>query len=190
MDGHSFSNGQSRTHAALHLDLSPPPHPPFPSSQAPEPPHMQLSRINAFTGEFTRVLTWAPNSDEVVFAAASVIVAMRVGGGGGSGSGSATTATAADSDGAHHPQRFFFGHTAHVCAFAFDHEGGILASVQEGKQAVVRVWDFRTGLCAAVLNGEGGSARRERKYLGGQEGMADGVGRVEQKAGQVGWGKA
>jgi len=51
-------------------------------------------------------------------------------------------------------QRFFLGHTAHVMALAFDAEGLLMASVQDGKAAVVRLWDFRTGLCVAVLNGE------------------------------------
>jgi hypothetical protein len=125
----------------------PPPAPPLPHQQAwqavedlqpapafpPPEPELTLVRINAFTGEFTRVLAWAPHSDELVFAAASAIVAMRA-------DGSA--------------QRFLLGHTAHVCGLAFDAEGALLASVQEGRQAIVRVWDFRSGACAAILNGE------------------------------------
>ncbi|GAX72875.1 hypothetical protein CEUSTIGMA_g330.t1 [Chlamydomonas eustigma] len=96
---------------------------------------LTLKRIHTFTGQYTRVLAWAPNSEELVFAAASVVVAMKT-------------------DGS--TQRFFFGHTAHVCAFAFDFEGTVMASVQEGKQAVVRVWDYHSGVCAAVLNAHAG----------------------------------
>ncbi len=51
-------------------------------------------------------------------------------------------------------QRFFMGHTAHVVCVAFDGEGSLMASAQEGKQALVRVWDFRTTQCLAILNGE------------------------------------
>lgn len=39
-------------------------------------PFLQLERVTGFTGEFSRVLKWAPNREEVVFSAASVIVAM------------------------------------------------------------------------------------------------------------------
>ncbi|KAG1677552.1 hypothetical protein FOA52_014450 [Chlamydomonas sp. UWO 241] len=107
--------------------------PPIVSSQFDAvPPAMTLERINNFTGEFTQVLAWAPGGrDELVFAAASTAIAMRA-------------------DGS--TQRFFFGHTAHVAGLAFDAAGGIMATIQEGKQAVVRVWDFDTGACAAVLN--------------------------------------
>ena len=104
-----------------------------PKPQASSPslePSLILERVNSFSGEFTRSLTWAPHSDEVVFIASAAIVAMK-------------------SDGS---QRFFLGHTAHVTSFAFDLEGHILASCQEGKQAIVRVWDFKSGVCAAVLN--------------------------------------
>lgn len=51
-------------------------------------------------------------------------------------------------------QRFFLGHTAHVVAIAFDAEGAVMATAQEGKQAVIRLWDFKRGTCVAILNGE------------------------------------
>lgn len=70
---------------------------------------------------------------QMVFTAGSAIVAMAAAAGG--------------------RQRFFLGHTAHVVALAFDGEGMLMASAQEGKVAVVRLWDFRAGLCVAVLNG-------------------------------------
>ena len=41
---------------------------------------MTLERVNAFSGEVPRSLLWAPNSDELVFAAASVVVAMKADG--------------------------------------------------------------------------------------------------------------
>ncbi|GFH18736.1 uncharacterized protein HaLaN_15587 [Haematococcus lacustris] len=84
-------------------------------------------------GEFARSLVWPPHSDELVFTASSVIVAM-----------------AAQAGGA---QRFFLGHTAPVVALAFDGEGRLMASAQDGRQAVIRVWDFRSRQCLAILNG-------------------------------------
>lgn len=38
-----------------------------------------------------------------------------------------------------------------MCALAFDAKGSLLASAQEGKHAVIRVWDFALGTCLAVL---------------------------------------
>ncbi|KAL6762256.1 WD40-repeat-containing domain protein, partial [Haematococcus lacustris] len=94
---------------------------------------LTLVRVNAFQGEFARSLVWPPHSDELVFTASSVIVAM-----------------AAQAGGA---QRFFLGHTAPVVALAFDGEGRLMASAQDGRQAVIRVWDFRSRQCLAILNG-------------------------------------
>ncbi len=84
-------------------------------------------------GEFTRTLLWVPRRDELVFAAGPALVVMSPGS---------------------PQQRHLLGHTAYVCAMAFDGEGGLMATAQEGKQAVVRVWDFATGRCLAVLCGE------------------------------------
>ncbi len=52
------------------------------------------------------------------------------------------------------PQRHFLGHTAHVCALALSADGALLASAQEGRTAVVRLWDWASGACLAVLCGE------------------------------------
>ena len=71
---------------------------------------------------------------QVVFSAGSVIIAMHAVASG--------------------RQRFFLGHTAHVVALAFDAEGCLLASAQEGRPAVVRLWDFASATCVAVLSGE------------------------------------
>ncbi|MEW5311102.1 MAG: hypothetical protein WDW38_002844 [Sanguina aurantia] len=72
-----------------------------------------------------------PRSEELVFAAASAVIAMT-------------------SDGT--SQRFFLGHTAQVVALSMDAAGVLLASAQEGRSAVVRLWDFRAGTCLTILN--------------------------------------
>lgn len=40
-------------------------------------PALTLVRVNAYTGEFVRTLVWPPHSEELVFTAGSVVVAMR-----------------------------------------------------------------------------------------------------------------
>lgn len=47
------------------------------------------------------------------------------------------------------------GHTAFVCALAVASDGRLLASCQEGKEAIVRLWDTANCACLAILNGEG-----------------------------------
>ncbi|MEW5300015.1 MAG: hypothetical protein WDW36_002979 [Sanguina aurantia] len=108
----------------------------WPSTQRMGPPLLpdpilSLHRINGFNGECVRLLRWAPRSEELVFAAASAVIAMT-------------------SDGT--SQRFFLGHTAQVVALSMDAAGVLLASAQEGRSAVVRLWDFRAGTCLTILN--------------------------------------
>jgi WD40 repeat protein len=50
--------------------------------------------------------------------------------------------------------RFLTGHTAPVCAMAFSGDGSLLATGQEGKGAAIRLWDYASGQCLAVLSGE------------------------------------
>jgi hypothetical protein len=42
-------------------------------------------------------------------------------------------------------QRFFVGHSAFVCCLALGGEGQLLATGQEGKAALIRLWGFRPG---------------------------------------------
>lgn len=39
-------------------------------------PFLKLERVTGFTGEFSRVLRWVPNREELLFSAASALVAM------------------------------------------------------------------------------------------------------------------
>ncbi|KAI8472679.1 MAG: hypothetical protein J3K34DRAFT_519551 [Monoraphidium minutum] len=131
-------------------------------------PYMQLERINGYTGEFTGTLLWCQATDEVVFAAASLVVAMPAPGGSGARpAGEDDTATAWGCDkgaavagdgwgpggigGGVGRQRLFVGHTAYVSCLALGGGGRLLASGQEGQQPVVRLWDFATGECLAIL---------------------------------------
>jgi hypothetical protein len=51
-------------------------------------------------------------------------------------------------------QRVLLGHTAYVARIAIGGEGRLLASGQEGRQPVVRLWDMESGECLAILCGK------------------------------------
>ncbi|KXZ51899.1 hypothetical protein GPECTOR_11g332 [Gonium pectorale] len=106
--------------------------------------------MNAYSGEFVRNLVWIPGSDEIAFAAASVVVLMSV---------SEGPAVPAASPGAEERpsarQRHLLGHTAYVCALAASSNGQLLASAQEGKEAIVRLWDVGSCACLSILNANG-----------------------------------
>jgi hypothetical protein len=64
---------------------------------------------------------------------------------------SPAAAAAAATDGASTPQQqqqrqhFFMGHTGFVCCMALGGQGTLLATGQEGKQPLIRLWDCSRG---------------------------------------------
>lgn len=48
------------------------------------------------------------------------------------------------------------GHTSNVCAMAFGKDGRLLATGQEGRTGLIRVWDFKSGNCLAIVCGHQG----------------------------------
>ncbi len=117
-------------------------------------PALELVRMNAYSGEFVRALVWVPGGEWVAFAAASVVVLMHVGATpGAAAAGLGVPPRLPQGAGR---QRHLLGHTAFVCALAVSADGGLLASAQEGKQALVRLWDVPSGACLAILNGKWG----------------------------------
>ncbi|GMH37358.1 hypothetical protein BSKO_05231 [Bryopsis sp. KO-2023] len=95
-------------------------------------PQMSVFRVCGFTGEYTNMMVWIPGSDNIAFAASSVVVIIT-------GDGSV--------------QRQLFGHSAPICAICVDGSGGILATGQEGQEAIIRIWDLETKECMAMLKG-------------------------------------
>lgn len=118
-------------------------------------------------------MLWLPNSEELVFAAGSTIVVMK-----GkcdvccqiialhlqqSPNRSVRACTVempvaddlqcmpAASDGS---QRFLWGHVNGVCALACSADGSTLATAEDGRVTLIRVWDMAAGQCAAVLHGK------------------------------------
>lgn len=51
-----------------------------------------------------------------------------------------------------HQKRFFFGHSAPVCCFDVNPDGSILASAQEGKNSLIRIWDYTTARCMSIIS--------------------------------------
>lgn len=104
-------------------------------------------------------MIYNPDTDELIFPAGAIVVAMTA------------SSSSSESAAAQGTQRFFVGHTAFVCCLAVGGRGSLLATGQEGKQAVIRVWDFgqqqqqqqevagpgrdtNAGSCLAVLCGK------------------------------------
>ncbi|CAN9508568.1 unnamed protein product [Ophioblennius macclurei] len=93
-------------------------------------PILRLSHIIGFGGDTTRCALWTKAGDAVVYPCHAVIVSMKITG---------------------NQQRFFIGHTDKVSSMAFNGDTTLLASAQAGSSSVVRVWDYPTGSCLAML---------------------------------------
>lgn len=48
-------------------------------------------------------------------------------------------------------KRFFFGHSAPICCFDVAQHGGMVASAQEGKNSIIRIWDYYTARCISMV---------------------------------------
>lgn len=115
-------------------------------------------------------MIYCQSTDELIFPAGALVIAMTA------GSRKLDTAAAAAGNAQQQQQgaqRFFVGHTSFVCCCALGGVDGslLLATGQEGKQALIRLWDFHpqqqqqqdgagsggsssTATCLAVLCGE------------------------------------
>lgn len=94
---------------------------------------------SAVPGQYARSMLYCASSDEMVFPAGGLVVAMTAGlsgssagGGGGSSSGGS---------GPPGRQRCFVGHNAFVCCLALGGGGRLLATGQEGAP-LIRLWAF------------------------------------------------
>jgi hypothetical protein len=120
-------------------------------------------------GEYARSVLYCAESDELVYPAGAVVVAMAAGNnsntreaaagtaampaapavsGAGSSSGVSASVQRPQQGVVRRPQRsqrFFVGHSAFVCCLALGGEGTLLATGQEGKAALIRLWDFVPG---------------------------------------------
>lgn len=85
-------------------------------------------------------MLWVPGSPEIVFGVGSAIVAMLP---------------------EEQNQRYLLGHSDAVCALACSADGTLLASAEEGRLALIRLWDLPSGACISILNGEPGCGTAE-----------------------------
>lgn len=47
--------------------------------------------------------------------------------------------------------RFFFGHSKPISCFDINANGTLMASGQEGKNPLVRIWEYDTGRCLSMF---------------------------------------
>ena len=96
-------------------------------------PILDIERLVGYNGKTCKDLLWMPQVNEktIIFATGGVVVAMDVN---------------------TEKQRYFFGHTDNVSCFAVSQDGRFLASGQEGKSPLVRIWDYDTGRCLSTIS--------------------------------------
>jgi hypothetical protein len=117
-------------------------------------------------GEYCRSVLYNAATDELYYPAGSMVVALAA------ANSSAAAAAAADSTNApqqqqqqQRRQRFFMGHSGFVCCMALGGQGTLLATGQEGRQPLIRLWDCSrgsqqqerggaVGKCLTILCGE------------------------------------
>ena len=48
-------------------------------------------------------------------------------------------------------KRFFFGHSAPIVCFDVNSDGTLLSSAQEGKNTIIRIWEYASGRCISMV---------------------------------------
>ncbi|KRX04875.1 WD40-repeat-containing domain [Pseudocohnilembus persalinus] len=90
-------------------------------------PIANLSHTIGFSGRYCPDIKWSRSQDspnELVYASGSVLVSNSVG---------------------NNEQRFFLGHSSPICCLDMTRDGKYLASGQEGKKSLIKIWDFLEG---------------------------------------------
>ena len=96
-------------------------------------PICELKHIIGYSPDKCLNLKWSRFQGEnvVIFTAGGTLIAMDV-----------DTNT---------QKRFFFGHSAPVCCFDLNANGALLASAQEGKHSIIRLWEYESGRCISMM---------------------------------------
>lgn len=97
-------------------------------------PALELRWCIGHTGKSPYSMIWSHDSRWILYPCASLIVAMNP-----------ETSQ----------QRFFLGHTSDVTVMAVGPDDLLLASCQEGKNPLIRLWHFASGDCMAMLGAHG-----------------------------------
>lgn len=87
-------------------------------------PIMELKHIIGYQADKCMNIKWSKQDGEnvVLFTSGGTIIAM-------------------DSE-TNEQKRFFFGHSGPICCFDVSSDGQMLASAQEGKNSIIRIWDY------------------------------------------------
>ncbi|EGR29689.1 WDr90 protein, putative [Ichthyophthirius multifiliis] len=92
-------------------------------------PICNLSHTIGFSANSCKDIKWSKSQDlpdEIIYTSGSLLI-------------SSDTKTP--------KQRFFQGHTSPICSLDVSKDGKMLVSAQQGKKAVVRIWDYLSGDC-------------------------------------------
>ena len=92
-------------------------------------PIMELKHIIGYSPASCMALKWSriANENIVLFTSCGSLIAMDVE--------------------TNEQKRFFFGHSAPICCFDVAQNGGLIASAQEGKNSIIRIWDYHNARC-------------------------------------------
>ena len=93
-------------------------------------PVLELERVVGYGGAYERNILWTHDATAIIYPCHSLIIIAKPETG---------------------EQRHLLGHTDAVCALALNGDGTLLASAQDGRQPIVRIWDVDSGKCLSVL---------------------------------------
>jgi WD40 repeat protein len=103
------------------------------SNKLDQDPILELQHIIGYSPDSCKSVRWAKMADHnvVIFASGGTLIAM---------------------DAERRTQnRFFFGHSKPICCFDINSNGTLMASGQEGKNPLVRIWEYDTGRCLSMF---------------------------------------
>lgn len=91
---------------------------------------LSLTRAAGYSGDRSRVLLWSRDGDSLIYACNATIIVHDL---------------------KQDTQRFILGHTNAINMMLLSHDGSILATAQDGRFPHVRLWDWVSGKCIAML---------------------------------------
>jgi WD40 repeat protein len=104
------------------------------TTDAPPNPALEMRWCIGHTGKSPHSMLWSNDSRWILYPCSSLIVAMNP---------------------EMSEQRFFIGHTGDVTVMAMGPNDELLASCQEGKCPLIRLWNFATGDCVGLVTAHG-----------------------------------